>query len=148
MPKHKDQLPGGLADDKKPSDFDSKQLQKGIDVEMEHTTDQEMAKEIAMDHLTEDPEYYDMLEKVEKKHKGKRMSDLKDQLIKLGSQNPKLRKHLRPILAATVEPSDLHEGMTPQQYSKTLEALHKRAWDMEKPERGALYVTYEKWLTR
>ncbi len=44
-----------------------KQLNKGIKVEMEHTKDKEMAKEIAMDHLFEDPKYYDKLEKVESK---------------------------------------------------------------------------------
>lgn len=41
------------------------QLKKGIDVEMEHTNDPEMSKEIAKDHLWEDPEYYDKLEDME-----------------------------------------------------------------------------------
>lgn len=63
---HRDQLPGGLADKKKPSDFDSKQLQKGIEVEREHVDgDTAKAREIAMDHLVEDPKYYDKLEKIE-----------------------------------------------------------------------------------
>lgn len=44
-----------------------KQLNKGIKVEMEHTDDKGKAKEIAMDHLFEDPKYYDKLEKIEKK---------------------------------------------------------------------------------
>jgi hypothetical protein len=44
-----------------------KQLQKGIKVEMEHTTDKQKAKEIAMDHLSEDPKYYDKLKKMETK---------------------------------------------------------------------------------
>jgi hypothetical protein len=44
-----------------------KQLQKGMKVEMEHTKDKQMAKEIAMDHLFEDPKYYDKLEKIEGK---------------------------------------------------------------------------------
>jgi len=43
-----------------------KQLNKGIKVEMEHTKDKGQAKEIAMDHLFEDPKYYDKLEKIEK----------------------------------------------------------------------------------
>jgi hypothetical protein len=42
-----------------------KQLNKGIEVELEHTTDKEKAKEIALDHLAEYPDYYDRLEKVE-----------------------------------------------------------------------------------
>jgi hypothetical protein len=66
--KHEDQLPGGLADKKQPSDFDRKQLQKGIKVEMEHTDDKTKAEEIAMDHLTEDPKYYDKLETIEGGH--------------------------------------------------------------------------------
>jgi len=62
----KDQLPGGLADKSKPSDFDSKQLAMGVEVEMEHTDDPDVALEIAMDHLKEDPRYYTKLKRVHK----------------------------------------------------------------------------------
>ena len=65
--KHKDRLKGGLADKKKPTDFDSKALQKGAKVESEHTSDKAMAREIAMDHLAEDSKYYDKLAKMEGK---------------------------------------------------------------------------------
>ena len=41
-----------------------KQLAKGIKVEMEHTDNKDIAKEIAMDHLTEDPNYYNKLSKI------------------------------------------------------------------------------------
>jgi hypothetical protein len=44
-----------------------KQLHMGMKVEMEHTDDKEKAKEIAMDHLWEDPKYYDKLKKIETK---------------------------------------------------------------------------------
>ncbi len=64
--KYKDKIPGGLADKKKPEDFDQVQLNKGIKVELEHTSNEEMAREIAMDHLMEDKNYYTKLEKVEK----------------------------------------------------------------------------------
>lgn len=60
----RDKLPGGLADDKKPSDFDAKQLAKGQKHEREHTREGPIAKEIAMDHLSEDPKYYDKLDKL------------------------------------------------------------------------------------
>ena len=43
------------------------QLSKGIKVEMEHTGDLAMAREIALDHLDEFPDYYDRLEQAEKK---------------------------------------------------------------------------------
>lgn len=43
------------------------QLNKGIKVELEHTKDKKIAKEIAMDHLWEDPSYYSKLKKIENK---------------------------------------------------------------------------------
>lgn len=45
------------------------QLNKGIKVEMEHTTNKNKAKEIAMDHLSENPDYYTKLKKIESKEK-------------------------------------------------------------------------------
>ena len=41
------------------------QLAKGIKVELEHTSDPKIAKEIALDHIAEFPDYYDRLAKVE-----------------------------------------------------------------------------------
>lgn len=41
------------------------QLMKGIKVELEHTSDPKIAKEIALDHIAEKPDYYDRLEDVE-----------------------------------------------------------------------------------
>lgn len=61
----KDRLPGGLADQMHPGDFDPRQLAKGIEHELEHTGDPDLAREIAMDHLAEDPLYYDHLEQLE-----------------------------------------------------------------------------------
>lgn len=52
------ELEGGLGDDASLSDFCPKQLALGLEVEMEHTDDPKVALEIAMDHLTENPEYY------------------------------------------------------------------------------------------
>lgn len=43
-----------------------KQIQMGIKVEKEHTPSDAMAKEIAMDHLAEFPDYYTRLNKMEK----------------------------------------------------------------------------------
>lgn len=42
------------------------QLKKGIKVEREHVNSDAEAREIALDHLWEYPDYYDRLEKVEK----------------------------------------------------------------------------------
>ena len=41
------------------------QLMKGVAVEKEHTSEINLALEIAMDHVAEDPKYYDKLEKIE-----------------------------------------------------------------------------------
>lgn len=58
-------IPGGLADKGSPKDLSQKQLAMGIKVEMEHTNDEAIAREIALDHLTEDPEYYSKLKIME-----------------------------------------------------------------------------------
>jgi hypothetical protein len=54
-------LPGGVGDNTPTDKVDPNQLSIGVQVEMEHTNDPEIAQEIAMDHLTEDPEYYTKL---------------------------------------------------------------------------------------
>lgn len=43
----------------------ARQLDKGVKVELEHTSDRKVAREIALDHLAEDPRYYDKLSSVE-----------------------------------------------------------------------------------
>ena len=72
-----EKLKGGLADNKtlnqlaKKHDIKKttlqKQLKRGVKVEKEHVKNPESRKEIAMDHIAEDPKYYDKLEKIEKK---------------------------------------------------------------------------------
>lgn len=42
------------------------ELDKGIAAEMEHTLDKDLAAEIALDHLSEMPDYYTQLEQMEK----------------------------------------------------------------------------------
>lgn len=64
-----EKLKGGLGDGKSDSAFDSKQLDKGVKVEREHLKDPKARLEIAKDHLTEDPKYYDHLAEMEHKAK-------------------------------------------------------------------------------
>jgi hypothetical protein len=66
----------GKANEKglKESDVDQKELAKGIEVEYEHTTDKDIAKRIALDHLAELPDYYTRLAKMEEEGK----KELKD----------------------------------------------------------------------
>lgn len=59
-------LPGGKGSGRRPSDFDRTQLKVGTEIEMEHTGNRRIAREIAMDHLTENPRYYTMLCKWER----------------------------------------------------------------------------------
>ena len=68
-------IPGGLSQgmditdiaNKHKVDIDdlAKELQDGIKVELEHTTDRKVAEEIALDHLFEDPKYYTKLQSIE-----------------------------------------------------------------------------------
>jgi len=68
----KDLIPGGLADKSDPSEFDQNQLAMGTKVEREHTNSDEKAREIAMDHLKENPRYYTLLKTIEPKHESVR----------------------------------------------------------------------------
>jgi hypothetical protein len=64
-----------------------KQLIKGMKVEMEHTKNKDKAKEIAMDHIWEDPNYYDKLKKIEsKEEKDKKYLDIEDMIPMLKKQ--------------------------------------------------------------
>jgi len=49
------------------TDYIEKQLEHGIKVEHEHTSKLAVARQIALAHLGEDPDYYKKLKKVEKK---------------------------------------------------------------------------------
>jgi len=56
----KDKLPGGRAEGMSDNEFDPKQIQEGMTIEMEHTDDPEIALDISRDHLAENPNYYVM----------------------------------------------------------------------------------------
>ena len=62
-----DNIPGGLSEGSDVSSFDQEQLSEGVKVEMEHTNDEKIAREIASDHLSEDPDYYKKLKTIEVK---------------------------------------------------------------------------------
>lgn len=71
MSRYKERIPGGTARHMRPSDFDEDELLRGTQVEMEHTRNREVAREIAMDHLAERPDYYDLLERLESSPAGR-----------------------------------------------------------------------------
>ena len=60
-----DMIEGGLGDKVPRSKFNKNSVNKGIKIEMEHTDNPVIAAEIARDHLTEDPQYYEKLERME-----------------------------------------------------------------------------------
>lgn len=77
-PLAEDRIVGGLADNLTPEEIAkkhgvdikviNKQIQMGVKVELEHTTNKQLATEIAMDHLYEDPKYYTKLQTIEPQH--------------------------------------------------------------------------------
>lgn len=58
-------LKGGIGDKTNPDTLNKAELKKGMSVEREHTTNKAIQKEIATDHLTEDPDYYRKLKLME-----------------------------------------------------------------------------------
>jgi hypothetical protein len=70
-------IKGGLSSGMPDSMFDKNQLEKGVKVELEHTPNKNIAKEIAKDHLSENSKYYDYLEDMEKKMKKEKIHHTK-----------------------------------------------------------------------
>ena len=58
-------LEGGVGDDTDVEDLPQDELEAGIEHEMEHTDDEDVAEEIAADHLEESDDYYSDLEEME-----------------------------------------------------------------------------------
>jgi hypothetical protein len=72
-----DILAGGIGDDVLYSDLNEKQLEMGVEVELEHTDNKDLAKEIAKDHLAEqlkggkdkdEQDYYTKLKDIDPHH--------------------------------------------------------------------------------
>lgn len=82
---------GGIAANKSPQDFDQDALAEGAKVEMEHTDDPKVAQRIAMDHLSEDPKYYQKLKIVEG------MKKAEAAFADLLKVDPTLKQHLANI---------------------------------------------------
>ena len=62
----KDLLQGGKADNIPDREFSPSSLSEGASHEHEHTNKNQVAKEIAKDHLSEDPDYYKKVKSIEK----------------------------------------------------------------------------------
>jgi len=130
-----DKLKGGKADNKKQSEFDSAELAEGIKHEMEHTNDKSIAKEIAMDHLAEDPKYYTKLKEIEKYDRVDEEADGKkeldygvEELDKVLDRWKKLKKAL-----TVLDNSNSIIDISSQEYNEDEEAPEEPAGE-EQPE--------------
>jgi len=65
-------------------EFDAEQLQKGVEIEKEHTDNPEIAKQIAKAHLKEDVDYYVKLEKMVEGKSRALIKDLDSYVDKVG----------------------------------------------------------------
>jgi transposase-like protein len=78
-------IPGGKAEGKTVSDIARKHgisaaaaeaaIRRGTRIEKEHTTNAAVAREIAKDHVYENPRYYDMIAKIEGRHRGRKKKE-------------------------------------------------------------------------
>jgi hypothetical protein len=115
-----DQIPGGLAKGMTLNDIAEKhgmsvdmlvaEFKKGIQTEMEHTTDREMAKEITLDHLFEDPQYYTKLATVEEyvddkgvEHVAAALPQTEEEPIKEGEDSEETLEGLKEMAMGDLE---------------------------------------------
>lgn len=138
-PLPEEKIPGGLAKGKSLIDIAKhhripqadifKQLQKGINVEMEHTTSKEIAKEIAMDHLWEDPKYYDKLDSIEEIKINKPVKFWKyDTELKIGDRIRVPDKFMKDDIFVYLGGDILKDEATEHNYS--IKAM-KRMYDLD-----------------
>jgi hypothetical protein len=109
-----EKIKGGLADGKTIEDIARKHsvfvgtiklaLEKGINVESEHSSDKKMAREIAMDHLWEDHEYYEKLDRMEKGKCNCKKEETKEQTMADASGSFE-----GPIFGKTILKKDIHK---------------------------------------
>jgi predicted nucleotidyltransferase len=172
--KNPDIIPGGMAKGKSLQDIVNKhkdwsyeymkdQLDKGIKVELEHTTSKEVATEITMDHLWEDPQYYIKLSKIEqpiqevdpKVGTGKKPKESGRRLYT--DENPKdtvsIKFKTKEDIAATLNKSSFKSKSHARQ-SQIINLIHQRVraayQNAKDPEtkarlkRGLEYITAKK----
>ncbi len=106
-PGQKDVLPGGTADHLPDRDFPSTTLAEGTKHEREHTDNDQIAKEIAKDHLHEDASYYEKVKKIEK-HARQNPSVYMNQLRNMYSMRQPIRYNYNKPVFENIQ-DHLHE---------------------------------------
>lgn len=105
--KNEDSVAGGKGDKLNPENVDPKELEVGIAVEREHTDSNDVAQEIALDHLAEDSKYYSKLIKsgiVDEK-------DALDLAKKYGmTEGLQFRKFIRSMIKEELKKYTLEKG--------------------------------------
>jgi hypothetical protein len=117
-------LKGGKADNMSPKDIADKfgvttkmvkdQIKKGKKIESEHTDDEEKQTEIAEDHVSEFPDYYDRIEKMEKeakkfwgkKEKTNESKSFVKKLLRENLENQQVQQRIQAELQRLGLPSD------------------------------------------
>lgn len=163
-----EKIEGGLADKKSLKDIASKhrvdvnllskELQKGMKVEMEHTKDKKKAQEIAMDHLMEDPNYYKKLKKIENKEatgtgssgafEGPLFGGDSSFAKKSDSETPKLKEEVEKVEAKEATTSGSVGGYeTPSMWAKSTK---KKDWGPSRKTQlpGGSFVKVKKKCTK
>jgi hypothetical protein len=142
----KEKLQGGKADGKPVSDFNPEQIAEGEKVEKEHTDDPAVAEEIAADHLSEIPDYYTRLKKMEESApKAAQEGLLQEQPMQASSPMSQLPPDILQLLkvqalvdqAKTAAPNDPGDIQRP--YQRERENEGPEAPDQEQAARQAMY---------
>ena len=106
----KQKLKGGKGDKLTPDQVNYFEFTKGWKHELEHTDDIDKAKEIALDHLAEDPMYYTRLQMVEFEKSKKERSDLPIDISKKKASVKDEKNQMTPVKKAKKESSNVSDS--------------------------------------
>jgi hypothetical protein len=139
---HEDQLPGGRADKKAPADFDVDALAEGTKHELEHTKNEKLAREIAMDHLAEDSRYYVKLRSIEVEKAANPITreDASPQDVSPNDQLDRgadTERRVRPRFVIGSKPSPIGKSDTQEPTSKAEHTDNRRKQNAQPHNRAA-----------
>ena len=106
----KQKLKGGKGDKITPDQVNYYEFRKGWKHELEHTDDIDKAKEIALDHLSEDPMYYTRLEIIEFEAKKKERADLPIDISKKKASVKDEKNQMTPAKKQKKETSNVSDS--------------------------------------
>jgi hypothetical protein len=119
----KDNIKGGLADKISAEDIAKKhdvslksieaQIKMGEKVEMEHVDDKKLAREIALDHLFEIPDYYSRLDKMEKEAKKENITEFARRMRELAGLSENTQKKTISTIQEGKLPGELDDNGMP-----------------------------------